>query len=532
MNHAENSIQRLTDLNDRQKRAQMQHFGQIEKAFGIIRSLIFFLFLLVSGWIICMIIWSGTEKYSFLFPVLTAVLAGALLAGRERVRNLLLRLSGRKCVITGAVLALAGFAGMLLIAFAVRNRIEENWDYGIVFETAAGMAADNTPIPQLRQYYFAMYGNNTLFLRVLTGILRLFVMITGKKDPYFLLDCSIVLNCVLIILAVLACAVSIGRLRSAQQGLLAEFFLLLMSPFYLYAAFTYTDVYGLLPAVLVLFSVGNAMPMKAGFRQDLLIGLAAAAAAFGYMIKGTVIIYLLTAFFVICFSKEFSGKRLRLLAVYTVTAILMVIALTWTNHRFLAENGISDTYREQIEFPPAHFLMMAMNPDNVGQYDSLDVDYTQSYAGKQAKTEADLRLLKDRISQMGAAGTLEHVFVKKAKFTYGTGTAGAPNYIVRDPVKKSKTVDFLGRNRTFFEVTLLYKAMLEGFILIMSLLVWFRKKEEDGLALFLKICWIGMFLFFCIWETHPRYTFLFLPVTGLLAAGYVCGDRRSFSRST
>ena len=500
----------------------MHRFGHVEKAFSIIRGLIFFLFLLVSGWIVCMILWSGTEKYAILFPVLAVVLAAALFMGRGLVSNLLLRLSGRKCVITGAVLAIAGFAGMLLIAFAVRNRIEENWDYGIVFETAAGMAAENTPIPPLRQYYFAMYGNNTLFLRVLTGILRLFVVITGQKDPYFLLDCSIVLNCILIILSILACAACMGRLRSAQQGLLTEFLLLLMSPFSLYAAFTYTDVYGLLPSVLVLLLIGNAIPMKTGFRQDLLTGLAAAAGAFGYMIKGTVIIHLLTAFFVLCFAKEFSGKRLRLLAVYTGTAILMVLILTWTNHRFLTENGISDEYREQIEFPPAHFLMMAMNPDNVGQYDNLDVDYTQSYAGKKAKTEADLRLLKDRIHQMGIRGTLEHVFIKKAKFTYGTGTAGAPNYIVRDPVRKSKIVDFLGRNRTFFEVTLLYKIMLEGFILIMSLLVFIRQKEEDGIILFLKICWIGMFLFFCIWETHPRYTFLFLPVTGLLAAEYVC----------
>ena len=52
----------------------------------------------------------------------------------------------------------------------------------------------------------------------------------------------------------------------------------------------------------------------------------------------------------------------------------------------------------------------------------------------------------------------------------------------------------------------------------MSVLFLIRRKEEDGLVLFLKICWIGMFLFFCIWEVHPRYTFIFLPVLGVLAA--------------
>jgi hypothetical protein len=237
--------------------------------------------------------------------------------------------------------------------------------------------------------------------------------------------------------------------------------------------------------------------------------------------KGTVILYLLTVFVVLCLAKEFRGERLRHIAVYTGTAVLAVLVLTMTNHSFLVKNGISESYREEMEFPPAHFLMMAMNPETTGAYNGKDVDYTKSFKGKNAKKDADLSELKNRLNQMGVGGTLEHIFLKKARYIYGTGTAGAPSYIVRAPVKPSKMVDFLGHNTGFFEAALTYKAVLEAFVLLMTALFFVKRREEDGFLLALKICLIGMFLFFCIWESHPRYTFLFLPIIGMMPAEYV-----------
>lgn len=63
--------------------------------------------------------------------------------------------------------------------------------------------------------------------------------------------------------------------------------------------------------------------------------------------------------------------------------------------------------------------------------------------------------------------------------------------------------------------------ILEGLILVVSVLRLAGKRDENGYILFMKISWIGMFLFFCIWESHPRYTFIFLPLVGMLAAEYI-----------
>ena len=488
-----------------------------EKIITVLRRAVFFLFLPVIGWTVFTVYWSGTEKYSLLFPVLAAILTFALFMGRRTIRKLIFRLSYRKCIFTGVVLAVIGFIGMLVIAFASRNRIENNWDYGLVFKTAAGMTAEGTTIPSDVRTYFAMYGNNALFLRILLAVLKGFSAVFGRNEAMFLLDCSIVLNCVIIILSILICSCGLIRIYSIQQSLLMEILLLLMAPFYLYAAFTYTDVYGLLPAALVMFFMAKAFLKREGIRTDLFIAAAGAAAAFGYMMKGTVVIFLIAPFCVFVLAKEFAARRLRCLAVYTCVAFLTVFVLTWSNHSFLRNNGIPDEYRKEKEFPPVHFLMMALNPDYSGQYNEEDVLYTESFPGAEAKKEADRKELKDRLSRMGAAGTLNHIFVKKAKYIYGTGTAGAPSYIVRAPLKKSALLEFLGSNTVFFEITLIYKAILEGFILVIAVLTMIRKKQADGYILFLKTCWIGMFCFFCIWESHPRYTFVFLPLIGALA---------------
>ncbi len=487
----------------------------------ILRTWILFLFLLSAGWILFIVLWSGENKYSWIFLLLAAVFSAGLISFRGYLRSLLFRLPYRKCVIAGVILAAVGFVGMLLVSFAVRNDVYDNWDYGFVFSTAHAMAAGKQGIPAADIEYYAMYQNNAFFLRILYRLLQLIILLTGKKDIYFLLNCTIVLNCILITLSILACSYCITGLRSVQQGLLTEIILLLMSPFYLYAAFTYTDVYGLFPAVLTLCFMVKALTRNRGAQKYIWIMLAAISAAAGFQIKGTAVIYLLAAFFCICFAGEFTGRRIVSMAVYVAAAAAAFLIISFTNNAFLEKNGVTAEVREEKGFPAVHFLMMAMNPDNVGQYDPADVDYTSSFAGQDAKKAADLEELQKRMSEMGAAGVLNHIFVKKAKFIYGTGTAAAPNYIVRNPLRQNAAVEFFGRNRVFFEITLLYKTILEVLVLFISVLTLVRREEEDGYMLFMKICWIGMFLFFCIWEAHARYTFIFLPLLGSMAAEYI-----------
>ena len=490
-----------------------------ERALSVLRRVILILFAAAAGWVWIISFRSGLEKYHILFGIIgLAGIAGLLYCARI-IRRQDFRGPGSRYILMSVLAAAAGLALMLVIAFAVRNDVHDNWDYGLVFQNAAAIAVGKGDTLDLD--YFARYGNNALFLRLLSLFLGIVYRITGKEDVYFLLNCSVVFNCILIIISILLCNYVMAKVSSPGVGLLTEAALLLMSPFYLYATFTYSDVYGLLPSVLVMVFLGNALTGSSGQRRYVWTALAAASAVFAFLIKGTAVIFLLAAFFGICFAGEFAKKRIAFFLVYIAAAAAVYGGLSVTNDLFLKRYGVTAKLQEEKAFPAQHFLMMAMNPETAGQYHYPDVEYTMSFPGKANKKKADTEELKSRLGSMGAAGTLEHVFLKKAGYIYGTGTAGAPSYIVRKPLQENAMVRFFGGNRVFFEIALLYKVILEGLILVISVLRLAGKRDENGYILFMKISWIGMFLFFCIWESHPRYTFIFLPLVGMLAAEYI-----------
>lgn len=484
----------------------------------VLRGIVSVLFILSLGWMIVAAFLAGTEKYAAYFPVLAAFMAAALILLRHPIRKALQHFSSRKLTIVGVVLAAAGFALMLVIAFAVKNDIRDNWDYGLVFSTAATIAKGG---PLTNADYFARYRNNGLFLLILNRFLRIVYLISGNENIYFLLDCSIVLNCILTICSILIFSWCMKSLYSVQAGFLTECILLLMSPLYLYATFTYTDVYGLLPAALTVLALTKSLKSlkngksAAGIIWCILTGLFAAA---GLLIKGTLVIFLIAALLTFLLAPEISGKRIRMVILYVAAAGLTVLGANHVTGSFLEKYGVTEGMKEKEAFSSAHFLMMAMNPNTAGQYNSGDVKFSQSFPDSPARKNADIQELKNRLSEMGLCGTLHHIFIVKAKYIYGTGTAGAPGYIMRKPMADNQAVRFFGKNSLFFEAALLCQTMLFGLILVISIFRLVQKWDGSGLSFFLRICITGMFLFFCIWESHPRYTFVFLPLLAMMGA--------------
>ena len=484
----------------------------------ILRRIVSVLFILSLGWMIIAAFLSGAEKYAAAFPILAIAMTTAFVLLHRPICRALQHCSSKKLTIAGLLLAAAGFSLMLVIAFALKNDIRDNWDYGLVFSSAATIAKGG---PLTNVDYFARYGNNGLFLLILSRFLRIVFLVSGNENIYFLLDCSIVLNCILIVCSILIFSWCMRALYSVQAGFLTECILLLMSPLYLYATFTYTDVYGLLPAALIVLSLTKSLnalkngKSAAGIIWCILTGLFAAA---GLLIKGTLVIFLIAALLTFLLAPETSGKRIRMTILYVVTAGLTVLGANHVTGSFLKQYGVTEEMREKEAFSSAHFLMMAMNPATAGQFNSGDVQFSQSFPDSAARKSADIQELKNRLSEMGLSGTLHHIFIVKAKYIYGTGTAGAPNYIMRKPMADNWAIRFFGKNSLFFEATLLCQTMLFDLILVISIFRLAKKWDGSGLSFFLRICVTGIFLFFCIWERHPRYTFVFLPLLAMMGA--------------
>ena len=75
---------------------------------------------------------------------------------------------------------------------------------------------------------------------------------------------------------------------------------------------------------------------------------------------------------------------------------------------------------EQAAFGLPHYFMMGLSQP-YGMYSYEDVEYTKSFSGKQAKTQANFTEAQNRISEMGAAGYAQFLR-RKANFVLNDGT--------------------------------------------------------------------------------------------------------------
>ena len=92
---------------------------------------------------------------------------------------------------------------------------------------------------------------------------------------------------------------------------------------------------------------------------------------------------------------------------------LCVIGLFSALHSVYVQADYSDT-----EYTMLHYVMMGANGN--GTYNPEDAAYTQSFYGKEAKTEANKKRLQERLLEQGAAGIIK-LMGRKLKITFSDG---------------------------------------------------------------------------------------------------------------
>ena len=138
----------------------------------------------------------------------------------------------------------------------------------------------------------------------------------------------------------------------------------------------------------------------------------------GTAIKGSVIILLpaYAAYLLFTVSK----KNFKKYAVNFLTILLAFAVSTASVNAFINSFDItSDEELETYKFPPHHWIMMGLY--GKGTYNLDDFYYTQSSGNYEAKKEADIKLIKERLSRYGILGTIRHISIKTAN-TWGDGT--------------------------------------------------------------------------------------------------------------
>lgn len=195
--------------------------------------------------------------------------------------------------------------------------------------------------------------------------------------------------------------------------------------------------------------------------------------------------------------------------------VLFVCCITWIGCQAVMNRHID---REKItgNFPVVHWIMMGLNERTGGGYAGEDVEYTRSFEGIEAKREADIDRLKERVLDMGPAGLAFHACVKMGR-VWGMGDDDSlqkSSYAHDYPVLYER---FMGHNNGWFIVYMQAFRMAIFMLLCISVIRQIRRGKCQELFLY-TLTFLGAILFFLIWEANMKYNICFMGVYLILMA--------------
>lgn len=381
-------------------------------------------------------------------------------------------------------------------------------------------------LPERHMNYFARYTNNQAILIILSLVYSLCDKIFGSMP----LLAPILINTVgLHISYVLIYFISKKIFKDKCTPLFCAIIGAGFSVFYTYTAYFYTDSMSMpfVMGAIYLFLCG--IDGKMSWKKAIQLVCCGLLIAIGIKIKGSVVI-LIPAFLlylIVTLSKE--NKLAYLKTVCILLCGVTVFTMT-TSAFFNSFDTASQEELDEIKFPPHHWIMMGLH-DRGGFYIN-DFWYTIKSGDYQQKKDADMRMIKKRISDYGALGMIKHL-AKKISWTWGDGTYFIGYYLgLRTKHGDTNAAkDFIVHDLRFKFICTVYQCMLM-FMILHSFISGALSKEQTKAILF-KIIICGVFFFFAIWETRSRYLVNFTPVFIITAAysmrSIACAVRKTSS---
>ncbi len=355
--------------------------------------------------------------------------------------------------------------------------------------------------------YLIRYPNNLAITFLLSGVFRLWYIITGEVSD----APAIVLNVIAINSSVFMTVMLSRRIMGERRSLFVLMLCAVFAPFYTYTSYYYTDSLSMPFVVGAVYILISALDTD-GRRRLLMLFACGVVLLLGFKLKGSLVIVLVGA--VVYVILKLSFKKM----VCALLALLLGFTATyaaWTGV-YRASGIITAEQSYEYEYPPTHWVMMGLR--GYGNYHPGDSRYTQSFSGKDAKNAADMRVIKRRLKKMGVSGLVSHLG-KKAVWTWEDGT-----YFISHHIAEAKNRNFLHelvvQNGRYHFPFYAYSCGIQIFLIFMMALSAVRsarRREIDAMTLMQGLVF-GLFVFLLVWETRSRYLYNFTPIFILLSA--------------
>ena len=186
---------------------------------------------------------------------------------------------------------------------------------------------------------------------------------------------------------------------------------------------------------------------------------------------------------------------------------------------------------KNLEMPLTHFMMMGLNPKSKGVYSRDDYNYSMSFLTKEERTEGNIKMIKERLSDYGVSGYMKLLICKNMS-NYNDGTfsweqEGGFHFPGSQPNTWTNQLlaNFYYANGDYYQCYLVITQIIWMLVLVLSVLAYLCKRKECSVII-LSI--FGLSLFLLLFECRSRYLFLYLPLFMVLAGvGLNCLNQKA-----
>ncbi len=418
-----------------------------------------------------------------------------------KAAGLFLRRRGEKGLRLIAISMLV-MAGALQLLFLFHYRNLYLFDNAFVTGGASTLATGDGVAPQA-QYYFSVYPNQNAYI-VLSALLwktGSFLGLSRGQMPYLL-------NAVNLLCLdgafFLTYQTFVTYKKDASPADRVLFLLLLcMNPFlYIGVCYYYTIVLSM-PFVMALIYLYIRYYASEGKVLPGVILLTGLCFGVGYLLRATTIIPMIAVFFCCLYFKRHRKEIIAAL----VAAVCCMFLLGRANTVYI---GLDTT---DTAFPTLHWVMMSLTEP--GTHNEADEAYTASFATKEEKQAAVKLRIREKLSEM-SSGDLGRLLISKLRTTFGSGSNGYTVYL-ENCVETDGFYEWVfGRHK---DACLLYHQVYYLLLLVLFLRqIMTSFRCVDDRAFVWQLTYLGVILFYLLWESSGQYSLPFLPLL-LLGAG-------------
>lgn len=416
---------------------------------------------------------------------------------------------------------------MLVQVFAVYNYyFTSEWDVDFVARgsSAAALHQDLSEFSD----YFSTYPNNLFILGIYTAVKKLLFVAGVSANalfPFLLINSVIFWFTGLLVFQLIHSYTH--SYKYSFVGYALYYLMVWMSP---WASIAYSDSLGLFfpAAILWVYKI----KLNGVSHTHLKLFFIAFLSYLGYKLKPQVFICDIALVIVElpAIIECLKSCRKKIVSGVLVLAAGLVLSFGIVS---VCTESIGITIDEEKSFSITHYLMMGLNPDDLGKYSANDFAMSHNAATRAERTALNLRVAKERIKTMGFSGVLRQLCSKTlTNYTDGTFAWGGEGlfYAYVSPEKMPFFSAFFrdiyynqpdpepynfGYTGRYY---MLWSNVEESLWMAVLLFALFAVRNADKETSFIMLALLGLTAFQLIFEARARYLFIYVPFYIILAS--------------